>query len=541
MRRSTLPLALLLLTACSPLAVAGFGDYEIATDSEADGSTSEPGGSPLPGSPNATSDDATTSTATTGEPESTGTSGSPPAGPPSIIDVEISPKPILHNGPITIEVDAEDADGVRLELESGELIELVDAGPGIFVGELAARTGLDNGEHPVTLTPWREDQEGEPVEATYTISLPKAGSEGLWETGDLIGAGFVSALGLLPGGDLIELGTVYINDDPHCYLRRRDKSGAWWDADVVPVLGDQTCTAMDLKVADDGTIYLLLLRHDNGVARWWLGKLPAWGDATKNLRIGNPGEEAVALALDGEKVAVCGSVPTEFIDGKDAAVWIYTPDLPGPPKIFDYQVGMYGHWSGETVRDCIFAGDELVLVGDALGKHEGQLEKARNRHFILRYNQLTQEERWLVASIGLGAQSGATAVAVDDQGQVLTAGYRCADDCDPMGMLQIHDADGLVWHADIGAWPNKGYAARDLVWSPAGYAVLASGGSQGSEDAFMVRAYAPGEQVAPLWTYTRADADLVHLAQTLVIGTFGEIWAAGFGASGYPAVAQIAG
>ena len=253
------------------------------------------------------------------------------------------------------------------------------------------------------------------------------------------------------------------------------------------------------------------------------------------LKIGVKGVKRKILA------AVCGSAPTKFVDGKDAAAWFYTPDLSGVPKLFDYKAGGLAHSMAETTLDCIFAGGELVMVGEAFGPHEGQGNDSRDRHFILRFDPLTEKELWLVASIGLGAQSGATAVAVDDQGQILTAGYRCADDCDPIGMLQVHDADGLVWHADIGVWPSKGYVARDLVWSPAGYAVLASGGSPGSEKAFIVRAYAPGEQVLPLWTYTRADADVFHLAQTIVIGTFGQVWAGGFGASGYPAVAQIAG
>ncbi|MCB9706931.1 MAG: hypothetical protein H6711_34115 [Myxococcales bacterium] len=251
--------------------------------------------------------------------------------------------------------------------------------------------------------------------------------------------------------------------------------------------------------------------------------------------------EAVALALEGEKVAVCGSAPTGNFDEKDAAAWIYAPDLTEPPKRFDYRPGGLSHVFAETTRDCVFAGDELVMVGEVFGQHDLKKSETRDRHFILRVGVQAGDDAWLVASSSLGVQSGATAVAIDDEGRVLTAGYRCDDDCDPMGMLQVHDTEALVWHADIGAWPTKGHVARELAWSPAGYAVLASGGPSGSEAAFMVRAYAPIKQVAPLWTYTRDDANLVHLAQTLVIGPFGEIWAGGFGESGYPAIAQIAG
>jgi hypothetical protein len=76
--------------------------------------------------------------------------------------------------------------------------------------------------------------------------------------------------------------------------------------------------------------------------------------------------------------------------------------------------------------------------------------------------------------------------------------------------------------------------------SPAGYVVIASGGLKESDSAFTIQAFAPGES-EPLWVYSREDADLLHLALSLAIGPFGEVYAGGFGANGYPAVAYIFG
>ncbi|MCB9705152.1 MAG: hypothetical protein H6711_24960 [Myxococcales bacterium] len=545
MRTSTPLLLLALLPACG---LAALGDYHDALDARESEGGSSSGGTGSVGSASVTitatsptgADSEGSSSSTTGEPEAPGTTGSTPAGPPTINHVEVGPSPIHQNGPIHIEVAADEADGVRMTLESGEERELMASGEGIFVGEIAALTGLDNGEHALTLIPWRADEEGEPAEATYAIALPKPGSEGFWET-DVGEGGFVAAMGVLPSGDLLELGTRYVDDDPRCYLRRRDKSGAWWDADVVTLLGGQTCAALDLQVAADGTTYLLLLRYDNGAPRWWLGELATWGEPIKNLRLGSQGEEAAALALHDDGVAVCGSAPTVGIDGKDAAAWLYRPGQNPMSWSFDYQGANEEHMFRETVRDCAFAGDELVMVGEVFGYHQDDKNVPWDRHFIYRFNPLTKGEKWLVASPSLGMQSGATAVAVDDVGRVLSAGYRCNEPCEPTGMLEVHDIEGLTWHADIGTWPTKGYAARELLWSPAGYALLASGGPLGSEAAFVVRAYAPLKQTTPLWSYVREDANAVHMALTLAIGSFGEIWAGGFGATGYPAVAQIAG
>jgi hypothetical protein len=96
-----------------------------------------------------------------------------------------------------------------------------------------------------------------------------------------------------------------------------------------------------------------------------------------------------------------------------------------------------------------------------------------------------------------------------------------------------------VWQTSLGPFPTKSFAVQDLAWSPAGYAVVATGGGAGNEAAFTVRAFAkPG---GALWTFTRKDLQVLHLALALAIGNYGEVYAGGLGANGYPAVAFIAG
>jgi hypothetical protein len=112
-----------------------------------------------------------------------------PIEPPTILDVELTPNPIVFNGPIAVTVNAVQAEGVRMTLADGVEVELEAADePGVFAGEIAVTSGFFNGSHLALLTPWASEGEGEAVEASYTIALPTPGSELYWETGDLIGA-----------------------------------------------------------------------------------------------------------------------------------------------------------------------------------------------------------------------------------------------------------------------------------------------------------------------------------------------------------------
>jgi hypothetical protein len=187
----------------------------------------------------------------------------------------------------------------------------------------------------------------------------------------------------------------------------------------------------------------------------------------------------------------------------------------------------------------VFVGDTLALVGEAYGFH-GVEDVERDRLFVLRIAAV-KTAAWSVALPGDKLQSGAQAVDVDDQGRLVIGGYTCDDACKPLGDLRIYDGqETLVWQTSLGPFPTKSFAVQDLAWSPAGYAVVATGGGAGNEAAFTVRAFAPS-QVEALWTFTRKDLQVLHLALALALGHHGEVYAGGLGANGYPAIAFIAG
>lgn len=184
------------------------------------------------------------------------------------------------------------------------------------------------------------------------------------------------------------------------------------------------------------------------------------------------------------------------------------------------------------------ASDTLVLAGEAVGKFEEDTK--RERLMLARLDMVSKWVDWTVAPIGAKTtQSGAQALTIDDQGRFVVVGYVCGDDCEPEGEMRIYDPKGgLVWLASLGAFPTKELTGRDIAWNPAGFAVVATGGTKGKEAAFVVRAFAPFKYDA-LWTYTHQDNQALQFVNTLAIGRSGESYAGGFGANGYPAVAYI--
>lgn len=534
-----------LLTACPPFPESGTCEAAECLSTSAPIETSAPQlpttGGDMGGFQTVTGNEPASTGAPEPATETVGTSTGEPQEPPAIVQFKLTPETIMVHGPIDVTVMAAHADGVHMVLDNGDESELKLVKNGEFSGSFDVLTGFDNGEHFAHLTPWRDAVVGAEVLAPYTITLPEPGSPLFWETSDELGPGEVVALGVLPDGQVVEFGTRFSQGQPRCYLRRRDKQGAV--NDTTSLLGDNDCTAVDLQVDDKGALFVLVHRTSGDGVRWWYGKISAWGKGATPVKDGEKGESAVALALHPSgAVAVCGFAPTIAAD-VDAMVHVFAPnDAEGKPLKFDYRAppDYLAHWFEERPRDCVYTGDTLALVGEAYGRHLLELVK-RERLFVLRVDPGTGDASWMVAPPGVRVQSGAQAVDVDEQGRVVVAGYTCDDVCAPEGELRMYDADDtLIWQVSLGAFQSKTFAVKDVAWSPAGYAVVATGGLKGAEGAFTVQAFAQ-KQVPPLWAYTHKDIMALDLALALAIGRYGEVYAGGVGVNSYPAVAYIGG
>ena len=485
----------------------------------------------------------------------------PPAAPPSLEsyilstdDSEENEPIVLHkNGAVRVYAKASHADGVRVELDDGHVIELVAELAGVFRGELAITSSLENGDRTATLVPYREDYgDGDPAVVSYFVELPAMGEELVWAVDEYLGEGWVVDVELLSNGDIIELGTLQDdNDERSCFLRRRSPQGAYDPSDVVTLLDGERCEAVGLEVRDD-QLFILATWKENG-DRWWLGDMPAWGTTIFPLAQGEAGDTATALALRADRsIAICGTSPSGYGD-LDAFVWVREWGQQPEMRAFDYAPDDDGlppepHILDETPRDCLFAGDDqVVLAGDAYGMHDkDEPNTLRHRRFFLPV-ALTAGDRddpppFIVAAgegPGDATQSFATAVDIDDQGRLLVTGYTCQFPCtESVGHLWVHHLDGtLDWFTSLGLHDYPELAPTGLRSHPAGYTVVGSGGL-GGKGAFLLRAFTIGDY-QPLWTYTRTDPFQEHFPIALTLGPYGQICAGGFGNGSYPGVACV--
>jgi len=468
--------------------------------------------------------------------------------PPAILDLTLTPSTITKNGVITVDVSASQSDGVRLRLDDGSVHELVQTEPGHFSGPFSVLTGLANGTHSAKVVPRREGVEGLQAKADYTVDLPELGSELHWEASDslLLGRGWVVAMGNLPSGELVELGTR-IDDDKkrRCYMRKRTTQGAWGSPDVVELLPGDECEAIDLVIREDGTIHALLSwKIAPNAWGWWLSDIPAWGNDPITLAAGPAGQDAKALAYSDGALAVCGSAPSghgdvdafvDLVGDGEGPRWLdYLPDdgLPEDKHTFD-----------ESPADCRFLDGELVaLVGDAYGKHIAN-EAAFSRRFLATIDlNVLDELGFAVTQAGFTSQSFATAVDLSGSGEVLVAGYTCGQPCSAVeGMVWTLSPQGDELSASsVGLFADPILAPQALKWSIAGYVLLSHGGYVGDDESFIVDAFAPGSYSEPLWSYTRHDPFQTHIPLALTVGRFGEVFAGGLGEQ-FPAVAYIGG
>lgn len=515
-------------------------------------STTDPGGSePTVASdptPTTTAEPADTGLDTTGvDPSDTGsepgssTTAAEPEEPPSIVGFDLEPDLIEDNGLIHVEVSTLFADGVRMQLETGDVIELTPGQADNFSGDIAVFSGKDNGERVAVLKPYRADLEGEPVPAPYYIALPKPGSEIDWETGDLIkSSGFIVAMGVLPDRRRVELGTFFENGEPRCFLRVRDLDGSWGLADFMSVL-PAYCTATDLTVnPETGTLHVLVDRKGDDGVRWWLAEIPSWGKGAKQIGVGSIGDKALALARHPDMVAVCGAKKVATDDALDAFAVLVRPGQDGDERPFDYApTDAQKHTFTETISDCSFVDDTLVMVGQAWGRHDKQEKVKRDRLALLEYDVLADAEKWTVAGPTLGLQSRALTLAIDDQKRYHVVGSHCLDVCEPDGDLWGFLPGGMLFtHTPLGLLGSDAVGPHDIAWSPAGYLVIAAGEAQGQSYVFKVQAFAP-ENPVPLWTFTPKDMQGLQIAFAVAVDKYGKICAGGIGAGNYPAFACI--
>lgn len=474
--------------------------------------------------------------------DETGDGTGEPAVPPVIDEVVFDPDPLVAPGPIAVTVSTEFTAAVKMAIDGGPAVALAPAGPDLFTGALVFQSYLSNGTYSGQFVPYSGKRAGIAVTLPFAVNLPHGGGEIFWEAIEVLGEGQVAALTVLPDGDVVEFGTLTASSQ--CYLRRRRSTGGWMKEDV-RLLPDTPCAAVDVAATEDGALYLLANLVGQGDLSWWLGRAPSFEAEPSHVGFGAPNEAAYALARAPDRVAVCGTRPTVKAD-VDAAVWIFPFGQEGSSRAFDYVPpgSMDPHTFLETPRDCVFAGDRLVLAGEANGKHDWDNLNAPDldRLFVLEYTPKSQAVTWTVDGDpeDLTTQSGTRALTVDPQGGYLVGGHRCGKPCaEKAADLRRYAPGGaLTWSLELAPQISP---ARALAWHPGGYVVLVSAVTLAPwKSAFFVQAWKPGQYPA-LWSYDKNVLPTLHEGTAVIIGPFGQVYTGGRGADGYPAVAFIYG
>lgn len=294
-------------------------------------------------------------------------------------------------------------------------------------------------------------------------------------------------------------------------------------------------------------MHVLVERELNDETVWWAGEISTWGKGLKNIGVGEVGDTALALAARPDVVAVCGSRAVATVDKLDALAVLLRPGEPAEARLFDYRPGNaleLKHLYTDTARDCTFAGDTLVLVGEANGKHDGEVFPVfRDRLMVIESALVAADNPvWTVAELDQGVQTRALALDIDDEGRYLIAGYSCFDTCEPVGEVRVYAPGGklVAPTSSLGPLGSAWFGPHDIAWSPAGYAVVALGELQGQSFVFKVQAVAPGVAL-PLWTFLPNTKQGLQLALAVEVGPNGEIYAGGVAADDHPAFARIGG
>ena len=181
---STLPRMLALvslpyLAGCPLPEIASCADYDLCTTSS--GSTSATTGEPSPptgGIATVTSNGEASSSSTTTAPVSTST-GEPVV--PAVLSVMFTPDPLTQVGFIEVDVAAQGANHVWMDRPGFPSVELSEGQGGHFHGAIEILSGMSNGTHEATFVPRLEAVEGMAEIGYYTVALPEAGEEKVWD------------------------------------------------------------------------------------------------------------------------------------------------------------------------------------------------------------------------------------------------------------------------------------------------------------------------------------------------------------------------
>jgi len=467
---------------------------------------------------------------------STGTTDPEVQAPPVILGMTLSPGPgtpgscVLQSaGPVTVTVLAADAAEIWMTLGDGEAVALDPVGDdgAEFVGEIAVLGESWNGMHTVTAVARSGELMSEPWGDYFTVMAPPAGSEA-WLDKSVLTPSYGNAVAVDAQGDVFELFTHSTNQGERCRLRRRNALGkVMWADDARPIAAGTPCIGEDLKVAPDGSLWVLVNTSAQGASRWELWHVDAEGTSLEpKPQVGSPLHRGAGLDVSATgEVLVCGTRPGSF-ETDDA--WVRYQPTAGAGWTVPWVFKLDGSEvkASERAKDCAFVDDRIVVVGEASGQTIQGDDKLYARGFVLELGRNSTKQAETITTTGPGWQSGHEAVAPDGSGGYVTVGYSCNSKivpCAPtQGIVRWFSLGGTeIWTEPV----DKAQKLVDVALSPGGYVVVAA---QANEQAtgILVQAWKVGKGT-PLWKYQGAKS-LMQAASGVAVGPYALVYGVGF-------------
>ncbi len=468
--------------------------------------------------------------ASSGE-SSTGTTGPEVQAEPVIVGMSLTPGPgtpkscvLKSAGPVTVTVQVEGAEEVWITVDDGEAVALepVEDDQLTFAGEIAVLGESWNGSHTVSAVSESGELVSAPWVDMFTVDAPDAGSEA-WKKKSTITPSKGNAVAVDAQGEVYELFTEWKNPGTRCHVRRRDAQGQpVWPQDAVALAPGVSCGGEDIKVAPDGTLWVLVNTVAEDVNRWQLFHLDPDGVELDAPQVGDFQEFGRGLDVnDAGDLLLCGVRPALL--GEDAWVRWLPPARDGWTVPWAYEVASLPF--DERTKDCAFIEDRIVVVGEAFGGHEKN-ELKLSRGFVVEFGVNGAALSEVVATASPAWQSGYEAVASDGSGGYAAVGYTCdakMTPCTPTaGAIQWFSPGGaLVGEQAI----DKALTVWDAAASPTGEVIVAAQASK-MQQGLLVQAWKPGVG-DPTWTYQGAPSTL-QMATGLALNLYGSIYVGGY-------------
>jgi hypothetical protein len=461
-------------------------------------------------------------------------SGSESTGPlvvpePEIVDLDLDPDAPKSAGPVTVTVQAANAVEVWMTVDGGGEVALAPVGDEgtEFVGEIAVLGESWNGLHTVSAVARAGELESLPWEAMFTVTAPTAGLE-VWKKKSSIVPSYGNAIAVDQNNEVYELFTESSLFGERCHLRRRDVMGnSVWPGDTRVLAPGPDCVGEDVKVAPDGTVWVLVNTWNDGIKRWRLFHLGSDGvELDVGSDVGDVHEVAGGLDVNADgDVLLCGTRPATM---QDDDAWIRLVPAFGDPwtRDWDYPpLPNKKHTINEKAKDCAFVEDRIVVVGEAFGFLDLNLNIAQDRGFVLELTRSGVELAAAVSPPSPAWQSGHDAVAPDGSGYV-TVGDICDKQdvpCAPnQGIVRWFALGGtLEWEVPVPA----AVTVVDVATSPAGYVVVAARGVDQTKG-FLMQAWSDGDAKST-WDYQGAPS-VLQAANGIAVGPWAHVFVVGF-------------